>query len=236
MSVPLKSVQATDASYTSTISSSAPRRRLLSHLPILRYTTLSIIIVALDSLLSISLWIVGGNSQYLENSVEHFSLYRSTFDLAVIAALRGLVLIGCLYYVEYYTLASVSTDSEPARIVNRRLAWFCHGIIIIVSFATMVYAATKLTLVLLSMDLFRALHITYKVLFVVGVASPALELILGGLSFYFMWRLVNVQRLRLILQNGNGSSDAATDPSKKADIKRLVVLAIPVSTLILSVI
>lgn len=84
-------------------------QRTLSSLPFLRYTTLASLVIALDSLISISLWIAGGDSSYMENNVEHFSIYDSTFDLACIAAVKGPLLIACIYYLEHYTLTAAST-------------------------------------------------------------------------------------------------------------------------------
>ncbi len=226
--VQLGSVQANDVSITSTVSS-PHTKKLLPYLPILRFTTLTIVLVAIDSLLSISLWIAGGNTSYLEDSVEDFSLYNSTFDLAVIAAVRGLVMICCLYYMEHYTLVTVSSNIQQTQLTSRRLAWLCHGIILAIPLATMAYAIVKLSLILAkSYATFTALHITYKILCIVGVVTPGIELLLGLLSFYFMWRLVHILRLRLVLQN---EAETATTSKKKADIRRLMILAIPVSQL-----
>ena len=55
------------------------------------------------------------------------------------------------------------------------------------------------------------------------MVTPLVELVLGCVSFYFMWRLIHMFRLRLVL-NENG-----TDKDKpKADLKRLALLAVPV--------
>ena len=225
--VRLTSVQTSDASFTSTINSSVTSK-LLPYLPILRFTTLTIVLVAIDSLLSISLWIAGGNSAYLEDSVEDFSLYHSTFDLAVIAAIRGIVLICCLYYLEHYTMMAVSSKLQQTQLTSRRLAWLCHVIILILPFITMIYAIVKLLLIFIeSTNSFSELHIAYKILCVLGVVTPGMELVFGLMSFYFMWRLVHVLRLRLVLQNENEDKPK----EKGADIKRLMILAIPVSHL-----
>ena len=227
MSQRLVSLQAGDTSLSASTSMTPPSK-LLSHLPLLRYTTATIALVAIDSLISISLWIAGGTSAYLENSVEYFSIYRSTFDLAVVAAVRGIVLVCCLYYLEHYSLLTVSSKAEQTQLSSRRLAWLCHGIALVLPLSTMIYAIIKLCLIALQWkQVGNQLHITYKILCVLGVVSPGVELALGIGSFYFMWRLTHVLRIRLILQEEDGSNGA--EPKKKADIKRLMVLAIPVS-------
>ena len=218
MSQPLLSVQ------TNTVMDSGERRTILSHLPIFRFTTITIFLVAIDSLFSISLWIAGGNSAYLENSVEDFSIYRSTFDLACLAAVRGVILVACLYYLEHHTLVSVSSDRTGQQATSRKLAWLCHAVILILSLSSLIYAAIKLGLIIYKWsDVAKDLHITYKILCITGVVTPLVELVLGCVSFYFMWRLIHMFRLRLIL-NENGTDE----PKSKADLKRLALLAVPV--------
>ena len=196
----------------------------MSHLPLIRYTTLATVFIAIDSLVSIFLWLAGGNTAYLEKGVEHFSLYKSTFDLACIAAIRGLVLIICLYYLEHYSLVGVSTKYEGKQFGSQRLAKVCQTVFLLVSILSLIYAIIKGALLLVhGTDVLNELHVTYKVLCVVGVVSPALEIILGLSSFYFMWRLLHVHKLRLIL------NETETKPRKKADLKRIAKLAIPVS-------
>lgn len=200
-------------------------RRIMSHLPLIRYTTLSTVFIAIDSLLSIFLWLAGGNSAYLEKNVEHFSLYKSTFDLACIAAIRGVVLIICLYYLEHYSLVGVSTKYETKQNVSQRLAKVCQTVFLLVSIVSLIYAIIKgVLLIVHGTDVLNELHVAYKVLCVVGVVSPALEIILGLSSFYFMWRLLHVHKLRLILNESE-----TTKQRKKADLKRIAKLAIPVS-------
>lgn len=210
------------------VSNSPPPRKLLSHLPLFRYTTATIILVTIDSLLSISLWIAGGNSQYLEESIEDFSLYKSTFDLAVMAAIRGVLLIGCLYYLEHYTLTAVSTKVEQTQITSQRLAWACHAVLLMLPLASLIYAVVKLVLILVkSMESFKHdLHIAYRILCVVGVTTPLLELVLGLLSFHFMWKLVHVLKVRRLLQEEQGNTDKK---KSKANFGRLMKLAFPVS-------
>ena len=58
----------------------------------MRFTTLATVLVALDSLVTIGLWLAGGDSQYLENSVEEVS---------------------CSYFsISYYTLIAASSKLE----------------------------------------------------------------------------------------------------------------------------
>lgn len=207
-----------------TVKGDTSKRRHLSHLPFLRYTTLATLIIAIDSLLCISLWIAGGNSAYLEQNVEHFSLYKSTFDLACLAAVRGPLLIACIYYLEHYTLVSISTRFRSRQLVSRRLAELFRASFVIIVLISFVYSLIKGVLILLHKESKDQLHITYKILCVVGVVNPTLELLLGLCSFYFMRQLTRLHRLLL---NEDESGELAT-PKKKADLKRLIILARPV--------
>lgn len=95
-----------------------------SHLPLLRFTSLVTILVAIDCLTCISLWIAGGNSIYMEDSVMEFSFIHSTFDLACVSFLRCIVLIICFYYMEQYSLLRVSVGDHDKQRVGRRVVFF----------------------------------------------------------------------------------------------------------------
>jgi len=79
-----------------------------------RFTVLACLVVAADSLSCISLWIVGGDSRYLERSVENFSLVTSTFDLACLAAVRGLVLLVLFVLLERAVLREASSSAAAS--------------------------------------------------------------------------------------------------------------------------
>ena len=201
-----------------------------AHLPLVRFTTVATILVALDSLVSISLWLFGGDSLYLEDSVEDFSIYTSTFDLACLAAARGVLIVCCLCYLEHYWLASVSSRVIQRQVLSRRIAFSCLASIIILSLSCLAYSLTKGILVLLKLDADSVeIHVTYKILCCFAVAATAVELLLGVSSFYFMRRLTHVQKIRLVLNETEEDVAAGDGRKKSADLKRLAKLAIPVS-------
>lgn len=200
--------------------------KVFSHLPFLRYTTFATLLIAIDSLLSISLWIAGGNSKYLEDSVEEFSFYKSTFDLACISALRGIILIGCVYYIEYYTIAAFSTKLKEKQFSSHRFSRFIQFIYFIILFATWIYSVVKGILILLQgKETYNQLHITYKIICFVAVITPLLEIVVGLSGIYFLRRLIHVHKLRLILNE----TDAEDKSQRKADLMRIIKLARPVS-------
>ena len=213
-----------------------PVLRKLSHLPLLRFTSVATLFVALDSLLCVALWLAGGDSAYTEESVTDFSFTHSTFDLACLAVGRGVVLVACLYYLEHYTLLAVSVNSEERQKSNRTLAVVCRGGILLLSAASFAYAIVKGGLVIYQIvngtwntdaDPEINMHITYKILCVVAVVFPAVEFGLGVASWWFLRRMMRIHRLRMIL-SGEGNAEDSSKPRRKADLRRLAVLAKPV--------
>ena len=214
----------------------APVVRKLSHLPFLRFTTVATVFVALDSLLCVTLWLAGGDSTYMEDSVTDFSFTHSTFDLACLAVMRGVVLFACLYYLEHHMLMAVSTNSEEQQKSSRIIAVVCQGGVLLLSAANFAYAVVKGGLIIHQIDggTWNAgidpeidMHITYKILCVVAVVFPVVEFGLGVASWWVLRRMMRVQRLRMIL-SGEGSDEGLSKPQRKADLRRLILLAKPV--------
>ena len=98
------------------------QRRTMSHLPLIRFISVAMLLVAVDSLVCIGLWLAGGDSLYLEDSVKEFSFTHSTFDLVVIAAVRGLVLFGCFYFLEHNSILSSSVKNESRKSLSERFS------------------------------------------------------------------------------------------------------------------
>lgn len=212
-----------------------PRRRM-SHLPLLRFTSIATLLVALDSLACVALWVAGGDTTYLEDSVEDFSFTHSTFDLACIAAVRGVVLIACFYYLEHHSLMQVSVTSERRQKSSRMLSILCQFVILLVSFISLIYAVVKGGLILhqivnkswnVSSKPELDMSITYKILCIVAIVFPALEIVFGVSSWCFLRHMIRIRQLRLIINQQEGEDK----PKKKADLKRLTLLAKPVRPL-----
>lgn len=207
-------------------------RKQLSNLPLIRFTTLATVLIALDSLVTIGLWLAGGNSQYLEESVEDFSFLTSTFDLVCLAVVRGVLFIACLYYLEHYTLVAASSKLEKKALSSRKLANFCHAFLLILSLVSFAYAVVKGSFILAHLsDVTSQLHITYKILCVVAVVVPLLEVAISISSIYFMWRLTHVLKLRMTALTLNEVEGTDGEQKKsKANLRRIALLAVPVST------
>ena len=208
-----------------------------SHLPILRFTSVIIILVALDSLICISLWIAGGDSLYLEDSVKEFSFIHSTFDLACLAAVRSVVLVACFYFLEQYSLLKVSVTDHDRQRHSYRVVVLCQVVMFAVSGGSLVYSVVKGSLIL--ERILRGtwnddnpeldMHITYKILTIVAIAFPAMEIIFCMISSFCVRRMIRHRRIRLLVNLDDGDGEEVVKKKKKrADIRRILLLAKPV--------
>lgn len=206
------------------------RKRSFSHLPLSRFTSVVCVLVALDSLACVSLWIAGGDSLYLESNVTHFSITQSTFDLACIATLRGIIIIASYYYLEQFIITRNSTRLQGKQTKNTRLSMICQALIIMVSCASLVYSVVKGGLLVKKIMEHESIemHITYKVLCIVSVVFSLMEVFFGVVSSWCIRIMVRERGLRLLI---NLDLDDEQPVKKKADLKRLVVLARPVRKL-----
>lgn len=239
MSVQVNHPRARQSKMAEAPDSPTPRKRM-SHLSVFRFTGVATLLVALDSLACVALWLAGGDTTYLEDSVEDFSFTHSTFDLACIAAVRGVVLIACFYYLEHYSLMQVSVTTRKRQKSSRALVIFCRFTILLLSSITLVYAVVKGGLILQqivsknwnnSSNPELNMSMTYKILCIAAIVFPALEFVLGIASWYFLRRMIRVQQLRLIINQQEGEEEEGK-PRRKVDLRRLVLLAKPVRTVL----
>ena len=153
--------------------------------------------------LCVSLWLAGGDSKYLESSVKNFSLVTSTFDLACLAAIRGVVLIGLFFFLEHVVLKeisrSVAGNGNRGKTANRVLL---HAMILLTAFICLCYAVLKGGLVIHGWAKARQMHSTYKAVCIVAIVFPLLELLIGLVACYFMSKL-RTQMVMLIVGEAN---------------------------------
>ena len=223
-------------------SSTATERCWKSKLPWIRYTSVVIFLVALDSLICVALWLGGGSASYLRHSVEDFSFSHSTFDLAVVAVARGLLLVLCLYYLERYSLLAISGRGRARRSSVRKYSRICRAGVFVAAGVSIVYVIVKGCVILSqianggwdSVNAEIRMHVTYKILCVFSFVFPLLEVGVGVASWFFLGRLVRMRRLELLINAEDGEEGEEEDEKevkkkKKADFRRLLLLAKPVS-------
>ena len=82
------------------------------------------------------------------------------------------------------------------------------------------------------------MHVTYKILCIVAIVFPLVELLLGAASFYYMRRLRTQQVMLIVNEMEEQEESAVTDAEKSkrsfraANMKRLLLMAKPVSNII----
>ena len=207
-------------------------------LPWIRFTTVSTVVVAIDSIACIALWIAGGDSNYLEKSVKDFSLVMSTFDLACVAAARGVILTTLLYLLERTVIkdVSLSAAAKPGRrTTTGNYSIVLQVLVLLTAFACLCYAAVKGGLVIHDWRRGRHMHITYKILCIAATVFPLVELVFGVASFYYMGKLRTRQVMLIVNETEEQEESEMSDAEKKkasfraANLKRLLLMAQPVS-------
>ena len=211
-------------------------------LPWIRFTSVVIFLVALDSLICVTLWLAGdgGSSKYLEHSVTEFSISHSTFDLALIAVARGLILVPCFYYLEHYSLLTVLARGRTKRNSALKFSRICRALVFLTAAVSIVYIAVKGSFIIDqivnsnwdSANPEIRMSISYKILCIVALVFPLLEVAISVASWFFLGRLVHIQQVQLLINAEEGEVEEEEEEGgkkKKVDLKRLVLLAKPVS-------
>ena len=206
-----------------------------------RFTNVVIFLVALDPLICLGLWLGGGDAAYLRHSVDDFSFSHSTFDLAVLAVARGLVLVTCLYFLERFSLQSATARGRAKRSSALRYSRLCRAGVFIAAAVSILYLAAKGAVIIHqivgggwdSVNVQIRMHVTYKILCVFALVFPVLEIGVGAASWFFVGRTVRLQRLQLLINAEDGEEDDDEEEEKgkkkKADLRRLFLMAKPVS-------
>lgn len=189
-------------------------------LPTWRYTTMVQALLLLDLVSSATLWLCGGNSNYLEDSVKHFNIRDSVFDLAAIAFVKGSILFFVYPWLEHLSMKQIDHPYDKG-LASRKC--YCHFLAIFLSVGSLAYSITKGVLIYeVRSEKEHKLHPTYYALVISSVVFALLESVLSLSSFVAMRRL-KVQR---ILHTPN---DAEPSQRKKVNLGRLMTLAKPVS-------
>ena len=218
--------------------------RALRGLPWARFTTIVIFFVSLDPLVCLGLWLGGGNSAYLRHSVDDFSFSHSTFDLALLAVVRGFSLVSCLYLLERYSLLALTARGQAKRRAALRNTRLCRAVVFATATISILYLIAKGAVILHqistgswdSVNTQIRMHVSYRILCVFALVFPLLELGVGVASWFFVGRSVRLRRLQLLINAEDGEEDDDDEEDeegkkkkrKKADLKRLILLAKPV--------
>lgn len=205
-------------------------RRHRYTLPTLRYVSLVLALIFIDGIVSVVLWLVGGNSDYFVDNITHFHLKESVFDLALVSAAKVILHSPLISYLESVTLSQIQ---DPFNRSLNTMKHILHIVHILFSLAVLGYSTTKGGLILnayLHEADYVVMHPTYNALVISTVAFTLVELGLFIYSYRAMRRLKVIRILHLYNDDGQEVDKDGNPVKKKVDIIRLISLAKPVST------
>ena len=190
-------------------------------LPSRRFTTVVQVVLLFDLVSSLALWLCGGNSNYMDNSVEHFKMRYSVFDLAAISFVKSSILFFVYPWLEHLSMKQIDHPYDRG-LASRKCS--CHFLAIFLSVGSLAYSTTKGVLIYkVRSEKEYKLHPTYYALVVSSVAFSLLESVFSLSSFVAMRRL----KVLRILHTPN---DADSTRKQKVNLRRLMTLAKPVSS------
>ena len=184
-----------------------------------------------DLVSSTALWLAGGSSEYLEDNVTKFKMDQSVFDLALIRFLLAVSFIFLYSELENLTIYETrnGVDEDPS-IGSKTKKTLCLFATFFFSLGSLVYSCVKFYLMYKEHKSHpKLIHDTYYILAFSSLAFSSVE--------FFVF-FVNVRVLRRMsvkyskMSDGEMSSaneDGKGKETKKADLRRLIGLAKPVS-------
>ena len=169
----------------------------------------------------------------MKNSVLHWSILHSTFELACISFIKMFLLFYAFTKLEDCYLALIEDPYTPKLITQKR---GLHFLTIVVTLASFAYAVTKGGLVLnalLNFTNYTPMHASYNALVIAAVAFSLLEFLMSLVCARFLRRL-SVIRIEHQLIEDDEEKEAKKG---QANLKRVLGLAktVSISVLLLSI-
>ena len=177
----------------------------------------------------IDLLFVGGTSEYFVDNIVHFHLTESVFDLALLAALKIVLL------VPFYSLLEDSCykliDSSFRQDLRMR-SNISRVAIIVLSLVFLAFSATKGGLVLyayLYNASYSLMHATYNALVICAFCFSLVELLLSLWSFIALRKISTIRRIHRLNTHGQEVQEDGKPVKKNVGLIRLASLARPVN-------
>lgn len=147
-------------------------------LPFRRYNNLLRLILLADGITCVTLWLTGGNSMDLTNSMSHFTITTSVFDLACLALVRMIVLFLLWTKLEDTTAILVGHPS------HRRLRYRKTILLITTWLLTLTFLAySTAKLIILYLPKYKtdraAMHSNYMACAIASVVFVIVEFLLS---------------------------------------------------------
>lgn len=166
----------------------------------------------------------------MDNIVD-FHFKESVFDLALLTALKTVVIVTVLPILENKAYEQIDS---PYNNGLRTQCIILHSVLKLTFLGSLAFSVVKGGLVLnciLNDEQYEKMHVTYNVLVISSVSFSVLESLLSLFSGHAMRRLKIVRILHRFNDKGQEVDKEGKPIKKQVDIKRLVMLAKPVSLL-----
>ncbi|KAI0208237.1 hypothetical protein LSAT2_007109 [Lamellibrachia satsuma] len=198
-------------------------------LPSLRYTSVVRTIIFIDVVFSLALWISGGNTKYFVDNILRFHFLESTFDLALLGAVKVVPLFVLYTSLEDAAFKEIDHPFDTRNIRTKRILHYVISLLSLVAFSyTVVKGALILHAILGDPDYTR-MRLTYNILAVSAVVFSLLELLLSFFSYRYM-RQLKVYRVQHWLNDSGQEVDIGGTPVRqKVNLGRLILLIKPES-------
>ncbi|XP_064613238.1 uncharacterized protein LOC135477020, partial [Liolophura sinensis] len=194
-------------------------------LPTLRYTNFVRALTMVDGVVSVVLWLTGGNSDYFVDNILHFHYKQSVFDLALMASVKVILTFLIYWKLEEQTVKLID---HPYEVTRRRNVRLLHTAALLAAIVFLAYCVTKGGIILnsfLNDPAFVPLHPTYYGLVISAPCFSLVELVVALLSFVAMRRLKLQRILHRFNDEGQELDEEGKPKKKSASIMRLVKLA-----------
>ncbi|XP_021358187.1 ABC transporter B family member 25-like [Mizuhopecten yessoensis] len=199
-------------------------------LPKLRYVNIFSFFLFVDAVVSIILWLTGGHSQYLIDNVTHFTMTTSVFDLALLSAIKLVILCGIvLPSLENSSYRLIEIDQTTYRELKSKKTHL-HVCLILIALGMLAYSTTKGALVLYELKNsgdYTVMHATYNALVICAFVFSLLEVVFALSSFFMMRRLKSVRILHRFNDDGEEIGKDGEPLRSKVTFARMAALAKP---------
>ncbi|CAG5125822.1 unnamed protein product [Candidula unifasciata] len=213
--------------------------------PAMRFSVFFRVFIAVDSLVTVVLWLSGGDSEYFIDNIEKYHFRQSVFDVAVISLLKVPLYFLLIHHLERTTILSFDSPQNPTESVNRihkqlfiRQQKKYIALLCILSFLIFSFALVKGSFILkqvLEQDVeFHSIHRTYYACVIWNIVASVACLVLSGVSGLAMKKLQNQRVMRYYNSLGQEVDQSGKPLATTASLYKLFVLAKPEAGLIVA--
>ncbi|XP_035829335.1 ABC transporter B family member 25 [Aplysia californica] len=201
--------------------------------PLLRFSVVFRVVVFLCSVVTIVLWLTGGDSEYFIQNIKHYDLVLSVFDIALISFLTCPLYFTLAYYAEKTFILSIDVGYNTI-LKSRQKKLFMATILL--SFAVAAFSIVKGGLILkeiLRNDSYPGMHSTYYACVIWTITTNMIILLLSCGSGLGLRMLARQRVKKLYNREGQEVDKEGKVIPRSASLLRLVSLAKPEAPLII---